>query len=177
MNVMNYPPYTTTRTKLLLERNIRISPNSIVEGCDIGRDTTIWHHCNLYKCLIGDNCEIGSFVEIGRGVVIGDNTRILPFAFIPPGVVIGSNCFIGPHVSFSNDSYPAGTHKQLFEVEKTLIGNYVAVGAGSILLPGITIADGVMIGSGSLVTKSILEENVIAYGHPATVRRKRALDE
>lgn len=174
MLVMNNPPYTATRTSLLLEKKISVSPNSIVEDCDIGENTVIWHHCNLYRCIVGKNCEIGSFVEIGKGAVIGDNTRVLPFAFIPPGVTIGSNCFIGPHVSFSNDSFPAGTHKQIFDIEETFVGNFVSIGAGSILLPGIVIVDHVLIGSGSLVTKDILEENVIVYGHPATIKRRRA---
>jgi acetyltransferase-like isoleucine patch superfamily enzyme len=142
------------------------SKNSVIDNCDIGKDTVIWHHCNLYRCVIGDNCEIGSFVEIGDGVVIGDNCKILPYAFICPGVTIGSLCFIGPHVVFCNDTYPTVVQK---EIETTIIKDEVNIGAGAVILPDVYIASGVTIGAGSIVTKSIFEPGVTVYGNPAKV--------
>ena len=147
-----------------LPQKIQCAPTSVIEECDIGAGTVIWHHCNLYRCTVGKNCEIGSFVEIGEGVTVGDKCKILPYAFICPGIEIGNQCFIGPHVSFSNDRYPTVIEKG---IEGSIVEDDVNIGAGSVILPGVRIARGVTIGAGSLVTKSILKEGVTAYGHPA----------
>jgi acetyltransferase-like isoleucine patch superfamily enzyme len=164
---------TSKEQILWLKKNdIHISPNSVVECCEVGRGTMIWHHCNLYRCTIGTNCEIGSFVEIGEGVTIGDRCKILPYAFIPPGIDIGDRCFIGPHVSFSNDRYPTVVQK---EVENTVIEDDVNIGAGTIILPGVHIASGITVGAGSLVTKKLMEKGIY-YGHPAKIGRRAGTD-
>ncbi len=161
---ITHVPYKNTSS--LSFRPVMFSKNSVIEECDIGDGTIIWHHCNLYRCSIGKNCEIGSFVEIGEGVTIGDNCKILPYAFICPGVEIGSNCFIGPHVVFCNDRYPTVIEHG---VEKTIISDNVNIGAGAVILPGISIGQYCTIGAGSIVTKPIQKIGVIAYGNPAKV--------
>ena len=81
----------------------------ITPDVKLGQNVTIPHPelVNLYGCTIGDNCKIASFVEIQRGVVLGDSVKIEAFAFIPTGVIIEDSAFIGPHVCFTNDRYPA----------------------------------------------------------------------
>lgn len=118
----------------------------------LGKNTKLWygHFSNIGACCIGDDCTIHSHVWIGDRVRIGDRCRIQAFAFIPTGVRIGNDTFIGPRVTFTNDKHPPSSEWQV-----TIVGSNVSIGAGAIILPGLTIADGVKIGAGSVVTKSI----------------------
>lgn len=133
----------------------------------IGVGTTIWHPdlVNLYECIIGDDCNVGAFVEIGKGVVIGDRCRIGAHCFIPTGVTIGDDCFVGPGVTFTNDKYPPGPKEEWgFIVMK----RGAALGARCVVLPGVTIGECALVGAGSVVTKDIPPYS-IAVGVPARV--------
>jgi UDP-2-acetamido-3-amino-2,3-dideoxy-glucuronate N-acetyltransferase len=121
----------------------------------IGKGTKIWHPemTNIYgDCVIGENCNIGAFVEIGPGVVIGNNVRVGAHCFIPSGVIIHDDCFIGPGCVFTNDRYPPG-HKVNWESTVVLKG--ASIGAGCTILPGITIGTEASIGAGTVVTKDV----------------------
>lgn len=139
----------------------------IKDDCVIGLGTKIWHPelVNLYGCTIGMNCNIGAFVEIGKGVKIGNNVSIGAHCFIPEGVTIGDNCFIGPRVTFCNDIYPPSYGDHWAEV---VVMAGASIGAGCIIVPGITIGEKVMIGAGAVVTKSIASVGSLHYGHPAS---------
>jgi acetyltransferase-like isoleucine patch superfamily enzyme len=122
----------------------------------INAGTTIHPMTNVYCESIGNNCRIANFVEIGRGVTIGNFCSIQAFAFIPEGVTIGSNVFIGPHVCFINCRYPMANRKTgTYDLERTIVEDNVVIGAGSIIMCGITLAEGCMIGAGSLVLNSV----------------------
>jgi acetyltransferase-like isoleucine patch superfamily enzyme len=126
---------------------------SSIINCDIGEGTIVYDQVNLYKCKIGINCKIDSFVYIEEGVIIGNSCKVRAFTFIPSGVTIGSDVFIGPRVTFTNDRYPK--IKGVFNLELTIVEDNVSIGAGSVILPGITIGEGSLIAAGSVVTKSI----------------------
>ena len=79
---------------------------SVVVDCDIGAGTVVRDHVNLYKCKIGRNCKVESFVYIEDGVTIGDGCKIKPHVYIPTGVTIEDEVFIGPNVTFTNDKHP-----------------------------------------------------------------------
>jgi acetyltransferase-like isoleucine patch superfamily enzyme len=132
-----------------------------------GENVTVVEPVNLYECRIGDNCFIGPFVEIQKGVVIGNNCRIQSHAFICELVTIGSDCFISHGVMFINDTFstggPAGGDKKLWK--PTYIGSNVSIGTNATILP-VKIVDNVVIGAGSVVTKDILEPGIYA-GNPA----------
>ena len=92
------------------------------------------------------------YIFVGSKVKIGENCKIQPYAFIPDGVTIEDNVFVGPHVCFTNDKYPPSNGRGWAE---TLVKNGASIGAGSIILPGITIGENTRIGAGSVVTKNI----------------------
>jgi len=123
--------------------------------------------CNLYGCTIGDDCFIGPFTEIQKGVVIGARTRVQSHAFICELVAIGEDCFIGHGVVFINDTFatggPARGRKELWR--ETKIGNHVSIGSNATILP-VRIADNVVIGAGAVVTRDITEAGTYA-GNPA----------
>jgi len=120
---------------------------------------------NLYKCEFGDNVFIGPFVEVQSGVKIGSNTKIQSHSFICSNVIVGQNCFIGHGVMFINDKFSNGKVNYEKLLENTIIGNNVLIGSNSTILP-VTISDDVVIGAGSVVTKSISKPGVYA-GNPA----------
>ena len=124
---------------------------------------------NIYKdAVIGNNCNIGTLVEIRNDVIIGNNCKIQSFVFIPEGVIIGDNVFIGPHVCFTNDKYPSV--KGYGKFMSTFIGDNVDIGAGAIIICGIAIGEGAMIGAGAVVTKNVMSYSTVV-GNPARVKR------
>ncbi len=122
---------------------------------------------NLYDCAIGSNVFVGPFVEIQKDVNIGERTKIQSHSFICELVDIGKDCFIGHGVMFINDTFvkggPARGDKSLWK--QTKIGDNVSIGSNTTILP-VTVCDNVVIGAGSVVTKSIKTPGVYA-GNPA----------
>jgi len=137
---------------------------SVIVDAEIGDGTIVRDHINLYKCKIGRNCKIESFVYIEEGVTVGDNCKIKPHVFIPTGVVIEDEVFIGPNVTFTNDKYPRA--KGDWKLIKTFVGCGASIGANSIILPGVKIGKNAMVGAGSVVTEDV-PDGVIVCGNPA----------
>ena len=137
-----------------------------------GQNITIVHPVNLYDCEIGDNCFVGPFVEVQRGVVIGSGTKIQSHSFICELVTIGDNCVVAHGVMFINDTFqtgePAQGNRNLWR--DTDIGNRVSIGSNATILP-VYICDDVVIGAGSVVTRDITEPGIYA-GNPARFIRK-----
>ena len=127
--------------------------------------------CNVYECALGDDCFVGPFVEIQKGVVIGARSKVQSHAFICELVSIGDDCFIGHGVMFTNDVFaeggPARGRRDLWR--STHIGNRVSIGSNATLLP-VEICDDVVIGAGSVVTRNITEPGTYA-GNPARLLR------
>src|SRR5829696_6168685 len=120
----------------------------IAPDVTLGRDVVIFHPdlVNLYGCTIGDECKIATFVEIQRGVVLGSNVKVEAFAFIPSGVTIEDGAFIGPHVCFTNDRYPAAVAADgsllapdQWEITPTMVKARAAIGANATIICGVTI--------------------------------------
>ena len=81
------------------------------------------------------------------------------------GLRIGNDVFIGPNVTFINDKYPRSKqYPNKFLI--TVIEDEVSIGAGSIIMGGITIGKGSMIGAASFVNRDI-PPKMLCYGNPA----------
>jgi acetyltransferase-like isoleucine patch superfamily enzyme len=132
-----------------------------------GQDVKVVEPVNIYGCAIGDNCFVGPFVEIQKDVTIGKRTKIQSHTFICELVSIGDDCFIGHGVMFINDLFqkggPAQGDKSLWM--STNIGSHVSIGSNATILP-VDICDRVVIGAGSVVTKSINKPGIYV-GNPA----------
>jgi len=140
------------------------------ENCKIGKNVVIIEPVNLYGCKISNGCFIGPFVEIQKNVFIGEDSRIQSHSFICDGVIIGNHCFIGHGTMFTNDKYIDSPNFESWIRRETKIGNNVRIGSNVTLLP-ITVGDNVIIGAGSVVTKDIPPNCVIA-GNPAKIIKK-----
>ena len=144
-----------------------------IRDVTFGANVKVVEPVNLYECTIAENCFIGPFVEIQKGVTIGPNSKIQSHVFICELVEIGADCFISHGAMFINDTFstggPAGGDPLLWK--NTKIGNNVSIGTNATILP-VKICDHVVIGAGSVVTKDILEPGIYA-GNP--VRKLKSL--
>ena len=153
----------------------------IAPDVKLGRNVLIYAFVNLYGCEIGDETRIGTFVEIQKGARIGDNCKISSHTFICEGVTIESGVFVGHSVTFINDRYPRATNGtgQLqteadWVCQQTLVKQGASIGSGATLLGGITIGENAIIGAGSVVTKDV-PPNTIVAGNPAKILNKRVI--
>lgn len=125
------------------------------DNVTLGKGIKIWHFCHIReKAVIGDYVSLGKNVYIDEGVTIGNYTRIQNGVSIYRGVKISEGCFIGPHVVFTNDMYPRVGLKN-WEIIETKLETGMSIGAGAIIVCGITIGSFAMVGAGAVVTKSI----------------------
>ena len=151
----------------------------IKDDVKIGKGTKIFQPdlVNLYGCEIGDDTKVGSFVEIQKNAKIGKNCKISSHTFICEGVTIEDDVFVGHNVSFINDKYPRATIKGKLQTEDdwvcvpTLVKKGASIGTSSTILCGVTIGENAIIGSGSVVTKDVPSNTVVA-GAPARVIRR-----
>lgn len=136
-----------------------------------GENVVIYEPVNLYDCELADEVFIGPFVEIQGHTRVGKGSKIQSHTFICEYVTLGERCFIGHGVMFANDMFREGKPNPDRESwGRIVIGNDVSIGSGATIL-AVTIADGVVIGAGSVVTKSITEKGVYA-GNPAKLLRR-----
>lgn len=150
----------------------------IAPDVKLGTHVKICDFVNLYGCTIGDNTKIGTFVEIQKGATIGKNCKIQSHTFICEGVTIKDNVLVGHGVTFINDKYPRATNEsgnpqteEHWTVEPTLIKESASIGSGSTILSNITVGEKAIVGAGSVVTKDV-PTNTIVAGNPARVLRK-----
>ncbi len=142
-----------------------IHPTADVHTNKIGIGTKIWQYCVILKdAFIGENCNICAHCFIENDVKIGNNVTIKNGVYLWDGITVEDNVQIGPNVTFTNDKYPRA--KQSYELQRTLIKKNASIGAGSVILGGVTIGENAMIGAGSLVTKDI-PDNELWFGSPA----------
>ena len=147
-------------------------------ACDVklGKNVKLSKFINLYGCSIGDNTKIGACVEIQKNATIGENCKISSHTFICEGVTIEDDVFVGHGVTFINDSYPRATSDGKLQteadwsVEPTFVRKGASIGSGSTILSRVTIGEKAIVGAGSVVTKNV-PPNTIVAGNPARVFR------
>jgi acetyltransferase-like isoleucine patch superfamily enzyme len=128
---------------------------------------------NLYGCEIGDKTKIGSFVEIQKNARVGKNCKISSHTFICEGVTIEDDVFIGHNVTFINDTFPRATNESGslqteadWKVETTFVKAGASIGSGATILSNVVIGERAIVGAGSVVTKDVPPDCVVA-GNPA----------
>lgn len=152
--------------------------STIAPDVVLGEGVQIYKFVNLYGCRIGDGTRIGAFVEIQRGAAIGKRCKISSHTFICDGVTIEDECFVGHHVVFTNDRYPAAVTESGalqaasdWKVIETRVKRRASIGSGAVILCGVTIGEGAIVGAGAVVTRDVPAGAIVA-GNPARVLRK-----
>ena len=149
----------------------------IADNVRMGKNVKIYAFTNLYGCELGDDVKIGTFVEIQKGARIGNRCKISSHSFLCEGVILEDEVFIGHGVMFTNDRLPrataAGGQLQTeadWTCETTTIKKGASIGSGVTLLCGITVGERAIVGAGSVVTKDV-PKNAVVAGNPARVLR------
>jgi acetyltransferase-like isoleucine patch superfamily enzyme len=150
---------------------------SIAADVKLGDNVKLSKFINLYGCQVGDETKIGAFVEIQKNASVGRRCKISSHTFICEGVQIEDGVFVGHGVTFINDSYPRATNalgelqtESDWKVEPTVVKRGASIGSGATLLSGIVVGENAIIGAGSVVTKDV-PANAIVAGNPAKIFR------
>ena len=142
---------------------------SDVQTQNIGDRTRIWQFCVVLSgAQIGSDCNINAQVFIENDVLIGNHVTIKSGVQLWDGIELEDNVMIGANTTFTNDLYPRAKNKE-WKLLTTRICKGASIGAGSVILPGLTIGSHAMIGAGSVVTKNI-PKNTLWIGNPAQMK-------
>lgn len=148
-----------------------IHPLCDCKNKNIPESTNIWQFCVVFPgAKIGENCNICSHCLIENDVVIGNNVTIKCGVQIWDGIELEDHVMVGANTTFTNDMYPKSKNTN-WVLLKTKVCRGASIGAGSTILPGLTIGEDSMIGAGSVVTKNVPARE-IWVGNPARFLRK-----
>jgi len=155
--------------------NAKIHPTAEVSPlATVGEGTRIWHQAQVREgARIGRWCIIGKGAYIGVDVAIGDRVKIQNGASVYHGSTIEDGAFIGPHACLTNDKRPRAItpegqikQDQDWQVTPILIRRGASIGAGAVILPGVTVGCFAMVGAGAVVTKDVVPHGLVV-GNPA----------
>ena len=153
-----------------------VHPMAICEACDVGAGTRIWAYAHVLDgAIVGRDCNIGDHAYIEGGARVGHGVTVKNRVLIWEGVTIEDGVFLGPGMTFVNDSYPRSRHlpeaaefyrcKNRWLVETT-VRTGASIGAAAVVLGGVTIGRYASVGAGAVVTRDI-PDHAVFVGNPA----------
>jgi acetyltransferase-like isoleucine patch superfamily enzyme len=166
---LNGEKHTMSTPSNLIHATAEVSPKAT-----IGPGARIWHQAQVREgARIGANCIIGKGTYIDFDVSIGANSKIQNGVCVYHGATVEDGVFLGPGVILTNDKIPRainpdGSLKAAtdWQVAPTLVRRGASIGAGAVVLPGLTIGEFAMVGAGAVVTRDVPPQGLV-YGNPA----------
>lgn len=156
----------------MIDPTARIDPKAhVAPDCEVGARTTIWQFAVVLDgAVIGADCNLNAHTLVEGGAVVGNRVTIKSGVFLWRGVVLEDDVFCGPNATFTNDKQPR-SKAYPDEYPQTRVGRGASIGAGAVILPGVSIGTGAMVGAGAVVTHDVAPGTTVA-GNPARVLRQ-----
>jgi acetyltransferase-like isoleucine patch superfamily enzyme len=152
-----------------------VHDQAIVETDAVGSGTRIWAFAHVMPgARIGADCNICDHTFVEGNVIVGDRVTIKSGVYLWDGLRLEDDVFVGPQATFTNDRFPRS--KRPFECAATTIRRGASIGAGAVVLPGITVGESAMVGAGAVVVEDVPERAVVV-GNPARVVRLLGSDD
>src|SRR4051812_33876384 len=158
-----------------MSEDLYIHPTADVSHrATLGAGTKVWHQAQVREgAVLGRNCILGKGAYVDFGVQIGDNVKIQNRASVYHGVTLENGVFVGPHVIFTNDKLPRAINpdgslksEDDWVLGRILVKEGASIGAGAIIVTGVTVGRFAMVGAGAVVTRDV-PDNGLVYGNPA----------
>jgi acetyltransferase-like isoleucine patch superfamily enzyme len=151
----------------MIDPSAQIDPLAYVEdGAIVGPRTRIWQFAVVLSgARIGADCNLNAHTFVEGGAVMGDRVTLKCGVYLWDGIALADDVFCGPNAVFTNDKYPHSRARPE-EYPRTRVGRGASIGAGAVILPGVTIGEEAMIGAGAIVTRDVPARSTVA-GNPA----------
>ncbi|SDJ69540.1 acyltransferase [Pseudomonas indica] len=145
-------------------------PLADVQSPSIGEGTRIWQFVVILAgARIGRDCNIAAHCFIENDVVVGDRVTVKCGVQLWDGLRVADDVFIGPNATFTNDRFPR-SRQWPERFPETRIERGASIGAGAVILPGLTIGERAMVGAGAVVTRDV-PARALVFGNPARIVR------
>lgn len=160
--------------KIMIGDECSIGPHVVIfYDVEIGSNTLLGDGASIReKCKIGSKCILSRYVTVNYSTTIGDRTKIMDSTHITGNSIIGNNVFISTMVGTTNDNNIREGYAD--HIQGPIIEDYVIIGVGASLLPGVRLGNGCTIAAGSVVTKNV-EQGVLVKGVPARFARMASI--
>jgi acetyltransferase-like isoleucine patch superfamily enzyme len=154
----------TTRSEVF------VHPHGLCESSAIGSGTRIWAFAHVLEgAKVGNDCNVCDHAYVENGVVVGDRVTIKNRVLLFEGVTVQDDVFVGPGVIFTNDLRPRAAIKRGgSELSTTLIRRGATLGAGVVVVCGISVGEHAFAGAGAVLTRDV-PAHAFVVGNPGRI--------
>jgi len=157
------------------EVGVFIHPTALCESSTVGDGTRIWAFAHVMEgAVVGRQCNLCDHVYVEGGARLGDRVIVKNRSLVWDGVDIEDDVIVGPGVVFTNDRYPRNRNlvyvaQRYASPDNWLLSTRVrrgaTIGAGAVILPGLSIGEFAVVAAGAVVTRDVPAHR-LAMGNP-----------
>jgi UDP-2-acetamido-3-amino-2,3-dideoxy-glucuronate N-acetyltransferase len=161
-----------------------LPPLTVGDSCIVGTGVVLYRGAAIdAKVLLADQCTVRENVTIGRGTIVGRGVTVENVCTIGRYCKLESECyitayseledrvFVAPGVVTSNDNFVGRTPERFKHFKGVRVKKGGRIGAGAVVLPGVTIGEDGLVAAGSVVTRDVPPRTIV-MGSPAKVWRE-----
>jgi acetyltransferase-like isoleucine patch superfamily enzyme len=154
---------------------VYVHPAALVESDAVGSGSRVWAFAHvMHGAVVGRRCNVGGHCFVEAGAVLGDDVTVKNGTSVWDGVTLGDGVFVGPAVVFTNDRRPrsrrlaaaAARYADGGWLVPTRVDRGASLGAGAVILAGVTIGAYALVGAGAVVTRDV-PAHAVVVGNPA----------